>query len=170
MEASVYSDYSTMRRRHPSAFGLFARSRPIVMSDKAMKRFGGAAVIYGFTFVARGVVDAPESVRAALLAHEWGHIARGHSFATLLSLVLLAAYIAAPSPPFALAVLCLLAPCVLWQINPARELEADAVAVQLVGAANVADALEWAVARYAAGEPTPTITKRLAKISSCLKI
>lgn len=150
-----------LRHRRPSVFGLLAWPTPIVLSDRVMQRFGGAAVVYGFTFIGLAVAGAPEAIRGALLAHEWGHIARGHSFAALLSLVLLAACLASP-PLQALIVMCFLAMCVLWLVHPSRELEADQVAEQLVGASNMVAALEWAVAHYAGGHAAPAVAKRIA--------
>lgn len=162
--AQLQAEYDELQRRRPSRLALLASKRVAVLPDWALRLYGGAAVLYRWTCVSRSMLDAPADIRRALLAHEWGHIARGHYLAALAALILLLAYITSPSRGGALIALLLLAPVMLWLIHPRREDEADDVAVELVGVDQYHAALTWAVQRSAKGKPGKAVLARLERL------
>lgn len=162
--AAIQAEYDAIRRARPGRLAWLASPRLYVMPARFMRAFGGAAVMYRWTCIGPQVLHAPAPVRRALLAHEWGHVVRGHSLAAIASLVLLAAYIASPWPPVSIALLAALAAPTLWITRPARELEADDEAVALVGAAELAAAIRWAMARHEPGKRSALLAQRLARL------
>jgi hypothetical protein len=174
LRALAQADLDEVRLRIRANRAWFARTRIVVLPDRCMRRFGGAAAIYQCVCVGRALLQAPPSVRRAIIAHEWGHIAAGHCNATITSLALLVVYGAITAtmptglfwPMVNLALLTSMAGLVLWSLHPTREFEADAIAAQAVGAETVAQALRWIVGRMRDGKFTPDQRKRLRRLET----
>lgn len=74
------AEYAELQRLRPSSLSFLASHRLVVLPDWFMRFYGGAAVLYRWTCIGNSLLDAPAEVRKAMLAHEWGHLARGHSW------------------------------------------------------------------------------------------
>lgn len=157
-------EYAELQRRRPSRLAFLASPRLVILPDRIMRLYGGAAVLYRWTCIGRGLLDAPADVRKAMLAHEWGHVSLGHSLVTTTALVALLVYLLHTAVATALVALLVVGVCFFWVTQHRRELEADDVAIALVGARRMADGLAWCVAYYAAGKPTAAVTRRLQRL------
>ena len=118
---------------------------------KRLPRFG-AGVWFSFVFIDPRVIDAPAPALRFLLAHEWGHVERGHIPIAFLALVLGLARVAISGAPptlltaFAdLLVLGIIGYSLFGKSSARRELEADAFAAEAMGRAEAAEAFRWLV-------------------------
>lgn len=73
---------------------------------------------------------------------------------TTSALVALIVYLAYIMTATALCALLVVGVTLCWVTQTRREIEADDIAVGLVGASGMADGLEWCIAHYAAGRPS----------------
>lgn len=162
-------EFADIRSRVPARRGVIAGSRLVILPDRFLARMGGAASIYGYVCVSPRMLAAPRDVRRAVLAHEWGHVVRGHCMATQVALVLTALYagmtlFGPTGSAWALvniAVLATVTALLLWALDSRREFEADQVAVRAVGASAVAQGLEWARCRTNARAAQDVLIQRI---------
>lgn len=174
LKAKAQQELESFRRQSGRGWALLSSRRLLVLPDRLMTRLGGAAAIWRWTCVSPALLRAPDEVRQAVIAHEWGHARAGHCLATMGSLFGAAAYIASsftqpPTPLWtALNILLLAGTCgaVLWAIHPNRELEADAVAVDLIGADQMAKGLRWIADQWLDGDMNENMRKRLARLDA----
>lgn len=162
--SQAQSEYDDLRRRRPSRLAFLASPRLVILPDRLMRLYGGAAVLYRWTCIGRGLLEAPPEIRTAMLAHEWGHVVRGHALFTTTALIALICYLTVTTTGTALCALLVIGTCLCWVTQSTRELEADDVAVELVGAGATADGLTWCVDRYARGKPANGIKARLERL------
>lgn len=174
LKARAQSDYERIRACRPGACAWHASPRLVVLPDRMMCRLGGAAVVYRWTCVCPALLRAPRRVRRAILAHEWGHVVRGHSLATCASLVLVAAFIvsfaltsaeAVLQPLANLLILAVAAGMSWWALHPGREYEADDVALSIVHADELWDGLAWACLRFRDGRVPVSLEARLGRLA-----
>lgn len=118
---------------------------------RRLPRFG-AGVWFSFVFIDPRVIDAPGPAVRFLLAHEWGHVERGHIPIAFLALILGLTRVAISGAPptlltaFAdLLVLGVIGYSLFGKSSARRELEADAFAVKALGRTEAAEAFRWLV-------------------------
>lgn len=116
-----------------------------------LPRFG-AGVWFSIVFVDPRLLDAPASAVRFVMAHEWGHVERGHiPFAFLALVVGLSRATVDGAPPTLLTmianllVFAIIAYSIVGKGSKRRELEADAFAAEAVGRDQAAEGLRWLV-------------------------
>ena len=110
----------------------------------------GAWAYFNFVLIAPGIAAAPTAVRSYVLGHEYGHIHSGHTLLHFAYWICAAGAIAGmlmPAPVLGLVSLLGLSAVLIAVIRPstviARELQADAVAVQIYGREAVLEGAMW---------------------------
>ena len=149
------AELAAIRAAHPVPWGRLVRPSLVVLPRWAgwlRGVTGGAFVWWAWICIDARLLEAPPAVRRYVLAHEWGHVARGHLLVGLgaffLVLVLLAAALAPPALGWSFAGLAAslgLLGLVPWMGSIRRELEADAFAAT-VAPGTASAALRWLVA------------------------
>lgn len=141
---------------------------PVVVPAAALPRWlpkFSACVWLGMIFVDGRLEGAPTRTVEAVIAHEFGHVARGHALVALCVAMAALLLVIVPVPVSPLAALCvagtyiLLAAGLLWLRRPIREFEADAFGAKLVGSSEIVDALAW-VSNWSGRGWTPTLLAR----------
>jgi peptidase M48-like protein len=167
------SDLTRFRQQTGRGAAWLTSGRLVVLPDWLMDRLGGAAAIYCWICISPRILAAPDQVRRAVIAHEWGHAVSGHCLAMMAAIVSAVIYaavtLAAPAGSigvgiFAIGLLGSMTILMLWALGGKREFEADAVAVELVGAADLAQALRWVVTNMRSGVQTDSIAERLRQL------
>lgn len=166
------AEYTEIREKIPSNLAVLSSPKLLVLPDRFMAKLGGAAAIYFWLCVSPTLLKAPQEVRQAVIAHEWGHIASGHCNATIGSLVMALLYVlitlATPPgyfwPAVNLVLLGMIGAVLYWALNGLREFEADEKAADAVGAKNMAYGLRWIVDKMRAGEQTDLVRERLRRL------
>ncbi len=166
------AEYTEIREKIPSNLAVLSSPKLLVLPDRFMAKLGGAAAIYFWLCVSPTLLKAPQEVRQAVIAHEWGHIASGHCNATIGSLVMALLYVlitlATPPgyfwPAVNLVLLGMIGAVLYWALNGLREFEADDKAADAVGAKNMAYGLRWIVDKMRAGEQTELVRERLRRL------
>lgn len=166
------AEYTEIREKIPSNLAVLSSPKLLVLPDRFMGKLGGAAAIYFWLCVSPTLLKAPQEVRQAVIAHEWGHIASGHCNATIGALVMALLYVlntlATPPgtfwPAVNLVLLGMIGAVLYWALNGLREFEADNVAADAVGAKNMAYGLRWIVEKMRAGEQTELVQERLRRL------
>ncbi len=174
LHAIAQAELTEFRRQTGQGRAYLSSPRLVVLSDRFMRRFGGAAAIWRWTCICPALLHAPTDVRQAVIAHEWGHANAGHCLATMGSLALgliysVSTWVAPASwgwVSFNMALLGVICWVLLWVIQPLREFEADAIAARLVGPATMAKGIRWVVDHMRDGKPTETVVGRLAKLDA----
>lgn len=172
LEATAQAEFLDFRGRTGRGWAYFSSPRLVVLPDRLMARFGGAASIWRWTCVCPKLLQAPAEVRQAILAHEWGHARSGHCLATTsaFAVALLYAYISETQPSTGpwlalnIALLLLVGSAVLWTIMPGREFEADDVAAKLLGPVQVVHGIRWIVDHLRDGVQSDAIIARLDRL------
>ncbi|MDA8250477.1 MAG: M48 family metalloprotease [Rhodospirillales bacterium] len=81
-DAELRGEFAAIRARLPTPWGRFVWRRLIVL-PRSFARFrkvtGGACVWWFWVVADPALADAPADARRFVLAHEWGHVARGHA-------------------------------------------------------------------------------------------
>lgn len=142
-----------VRVKRPSILGKPVRMAIKVLNSTAGRRCGGARYAKGSIGISVDVLNAPDYVRRYLVAHEWGHVVRGHGFVRYAYLVVSVGlyplgYQALTKPGSVggslwIVLVLFLACALLWMRSQKREYEADAVAVELNGLAETRSACAW---------------------------
>ena len=81
-DADLRGEFEAIRARLPTPWGRFVWPRLIVLphSFARFRKVTGGACVWWFWVVADpALADAPADARHFVLAHEWGHVARGHA-------------------------------------------------------------------------------------------
>lgn len=81
-DAELRGEFAAIRARLPTPWGRFVWPRLVVLprSFARFRRVTGGACVWWFWVVADpALADAPVDARRFVLAHEWGHVARGHA-------------------------------------------------------------------------------------------
>lgn len=161
------------RRHHQSRWpGLLWPRAIVIRAPARLPRFG-ALIWLNILFVDRRLEAAPKDVVSAIVAHEYGHVARGHAAAGLA--VVFAVLVLMVTPPgsavsrlAAVGVAALYLAIVaglVWLRRPAREFEADSFGAAVVGRDAIVDALNW-IAAWSGQGWTPALAKRRAELMS----
>ncbi len=174
LRAIAQAEFTEFRRQTGQGRAYLSSPRLVILSDRFMRRFGGAAAIWRWTCICPALLHAPADVRQAVIAHEWGHVNAGHCLVTMGSLVLGLIYVLstwyAPKEwgwvAFNIGLLGVICLMLFWVIHPKREFEADAIAARLVGPATMAKGIRWVVDRMRDGNSTETVVGRLAKLDA----
>jgi len=174
LQQAAQVEFNEIRSRVPNRLAIHASPRLVILPDRFMRKRGGAAAVYFWLCLSPQILAAPPTVRKAIIAHEWGHIAEGHANAMTIALIGLALYglITLLSPPgllwptINLAILAVMAVGIAWALHRTREFEADAVAADAVGAAAVAEALRWNSATLFSGEQSDDMRERLRRLDA----
>lgn len=172
LQRIAQAEYTEIRGKVPSKLAVLSSPKLLVLPDRFMAKLGGAAAIYFWLCVSPTLLKAPQDVRRAIIAHEWGHIASGHCNATIGSLVMALLYVlitmATPPgtfwPAVNLVLLGMIGAVIYWALNGLREFEADEKAADAVGAKSMAHALRWIVIRMRGGVQTDLVQERLRKL------
>lgn len=172
LQRIAQAEYTEIREKIPSNLAVLSSPKLLVLPDRFMAKLGGAAAIYFWLCVSPTLLKAPQEVRQAVIAHEWGHIASGHCNATIGSLVMALLYVlitlATPPgyfwPAVNLVLLGMIGAVLYWALNGLREFEADDKAADAVGAKNMAYGLRWIVDKMRAGEQTELVVERLRRL------
>ncbi len=136
--------------------------RPIA---RLLPRFA-AGVCLSIVFIDPRLAGAPPPAIRYLMAHEWGHVDRGHIPCAFVALAAALSRVALASSPQSLgtniAELLILLVTGLLLFGKSvirRELEADAFAAGIVGRAQAADSLAWLVEWRGKGWPRDLRTR-----------
>lgn len=172
LQRIAQAEYTEIREKVPSKLAVLSSPKLLVLPDRFMAKLGGAAAIYFWLCVSPTLLKAPQDVRKAVIAHEWGHIASGHCNATIGSLVMALLYVfltlATPPgtfwPAVNLVLLGMIGAVLYWALNGLREFEADEKAADAVGAEGMAHALRWIVNKMRAGVQTELVQERLRRL------
>lgn len=172
LQRIAQAEYTEIREKVPSKLAVLSSPKLLVLPDRFMAKLGGAAAIYFWLCVSPTLLKAPQDVRQAVIAHEWGHIASGHCNATIGSLVMALLYVlitlATPPgtfwPAVNLVLLGMIGAVIYWALNGLREFEADEKAAEAVGARNMAHALRWIVNKMRDGVQTDLVQERLRRL------
>ncbi len=81
-DAGLRGEFAAIKARLPTPWSCFVWLRLIVLprSFARFRRVTGGACVWWFWVVADpALADAPADARRFVLAHEWGHVARGHA-------------------------------------------------------------------------------------------
>lgn len=170
LHATAQAEFDSLRKRTPESKAIITGKRLVLLPERVMKRFGGAAAVYGWVCIGTSLLTAPPAIRQAVIAHEWGHVAAGHTNATLFTLPMLAAYIGINFttrggifwPMVCLALLAAMALVLGWVLRPKREHEADAIAASLLGPQQLIDGLQWVSQHVHRTELTEDMNERIA--------
>lgn len=166
------AEFTEIRQRSPSKKAFLSSPKLLVLPNRFMAKLGGAAAIYRWTCICPKLLEAPPDVRRGIIAHEWGHVASGHSLATMAALILVLIYATLTAtmpggyfwPLVNISLLSIITALLSWALNPKREFEADAHAAKAVGAQTVADSLRWIVEHIRAGEVNEEMIERLKRL------
>lgn len=167
------TEYDSIRQQAPSPKALLISHRLVVLPNRVLAMHGGAAVIYGWLCVSPKLLGAPASVRNAILAHEWGHVASGHHLATIGAFSVALVYALATALPqgwpwnvASTACYVTSGGLLVWAMLPTREAEADALASRLVGPAALLAALRWLRDNVHGGQSTKGADLRMARLAT----
>ena len=167
-------EFSEIQRALRTLPTRLASKRLVILPDKFMATFGGAAAIYGWICICPKLLNAPKHVRQGVIAHEWGHIASGHCLATIGALLVSLVYAAntallRPSWMIVglnLSLLALMAGMILWVLQGKREHEADALAAKVVGAEQLSQCLRWVRDEMRNGVESEVMKARLMRLDA----
>ncbi|WP_017161546.1 M48 family metalloprotease [Xanthomonas phaseoli] len=168
--AAAQREFDAIRHQVRSRWTWLASPRLVVLPNRVMSLYGGAAVMYRWTCISPRLLAAPADVRRAILAHEWGHVVRGHTLATTAAMALAVSSAFLPDRgvwPLVSAVEMLAAGiCLLWALHLNREFEADEVAASVVGPAAAARGLRWVLGAVRNGKVDRKTARRLARLEA----
>lgn len=116
--------------------------------------FGGGLTWQRWIVISPDVLDAPAAARRYLLAHEWGHVRRGHAavlvaVAGVASVLVAAAVLSRFAPKSALlvaiafAAMAFILVAAFWVLHEDREFEADVEAARWKGASAALEGFDW---------------------------
>lgn len=167
-------EFEHLRAQLPHFPTKLASAKLRVLSETFMAKRGGAAAIYGWTCISERMLQAPDEVRRAVIAHECGHIAAGHCLVSKLALAVALIYgirtFGEPSTGMNIAInialLVLVTGLTAWSLRDKREYEADALAAAVVGPAAMAQAIRWVIENYRQGVYDDTIKERLRRLDA----
>lgn len=139
------------RRHHQSRWPGLLWPRAIVIRPPARLPRFGALIWLNMLIVDKRLEAAPKAVVAAIVAHEYGHVARGHATAGLavvfaLLLLMMRPPTSSASTHMIITVAALYLAIglgLLWLRGPQRELEADDFAAAVVDGPTMISALGW---------------------------
>ncbi len=160
-------------RHHQSRWpGLLWPRAIVVRPPSRLPRFG-ALIWLNLLFVDRRLETAPKAVVSAIVAHEYGHVSRGHAAIGLAVVVGVLFLMITPSGSAVsraaagdvAALYLAIAAGLVWLRRPARELEADAFGATVVGRDAIVDALNW-IAAWTGQGWTPALVRRRTELMS----
>ncbi len=166
---------ATARRAGSGSFDWLVRRHVVIVPSSIAARlpkFAGA-VFLSFVFVDPRLRAAPSGVVDYLMAHEWGHVDRGHIPCAFIALLaMMAQWLVSVEPrSTAMSALVLLSWLVIivalfGKSVMRREREADAFAAKVVGSIPAADSLAWLVVWRGKGW-SPGLRKRWKDLTVC---
>lgn len=150
------TQFDQIRRDRPIAWGRLASPRIVVIPESMARFYGGALTWVRWICVGAGLcAAAPDHVVRYVVAHEWGHVRKGHPAVALPILICAIITVVCPrTPQFALfgwGVGMLGLYLIVWATRLQREFEADDEAAQVVGNDGVREGLLWMVTHRAGG-------------------
>lgn len=183
---TIQTEFDAVRAAFPSRYGHLLRARIVILPrwmGWLAPLTGGAFIWWFWLVVDHRFPSAPSLVRRYILAHEWGHILRGHAVVLYFYWVFAAPAVFAiwgltssPSGAAHISPLVLLGPLSLCLallcsslIRSVRlEYEADAVAAEAVGPLDAPTAYQNAVA-WSGRRWSPIDTRRLTALRRLAK-
>jgi Zn-dependent protease with chaperone function len=160
--------YSEIRRQRPVAWGFLISPRLVVLPNFLTRFYGGAVTWLRWICVGRDLLaSAPDNVMRYIIAHEWGHVRRGHIFGTVIIFIAAIVTTVCPRTPqwaiFGWSIGMIGLGAIVWLTRLTREFEADDEAAQQVGINGVRNGLLWLVENRPGGL-TPDRRARLERV------